>query len=339
MRRLFRRRLFQLRLIPDRLLKTAPDHKDIMKQLVIATRGSALALWQANHIKDRLEAEHPGLSVELLKIKTKGDKILDVPLAKVGGKGLFVKEIEEALLDGRAHIAVHSMKDVPTELPEGLEVGIIPEREAPTDSLLSVHYDGLKGLPEGAVVGTSSLRRQSQLATLRPDLKIESLRGNLDTRVNKLLNGDFDAIVVATAGLNRLEISAPKQEILGPPDFLPAVAQGALGIEYNKDNTEVIEMLQFLDHTPSKHQVMAERGFLTGLDGGCQVPIAAWSQLDGDMVRLTGFVADVDGSNPIRMMAEGKVENAWDIGMILAGKVLEQGAKEILDRVYARESA
>ena len=310
-----------------------------MKKIVIATRGSALALWQANHIKDRLESEHPGLTVELLKIKTKGDKILDVPLAKVGGKGLFVKEIEEALLDGRAHLAVHSMKDVPTELPDSLVVGIIPEREAATDSLLSVQYDGLDGLPEGAVVGTSSLRRQSQLATLRPDLKIESLRGNLDTRVRKLIDGEFDAIVVATAGLNRLGLSAPKQQVLGPPDFLPAVAQGALGIEYDKTNAEVAAMLQFLDHAPTKRQVLAERGFLTGLDGGCQVPIAAWSRLEGDTVRLTGFVADVDGSRPIRMEETGPAAEAWDVGMRLATRVLEAGGKAILDEVYARESA
>ncbi|MDD3311719.1 hydroxymethylbilane synthase [Pseudodesulfovibrio sp.] len=309
-----------------------------MKELVIATRGSALALWQANHIKDLLEAEHPGLTVELLKIKTKGDKILDVPLAKVGGKGLFVKEIEEALLDGRAHLAVHSMKDVPTELPEGLEVGIIPEREAATDSLLSVNYDGLDELPKGALVGTSSLRRQSQLAALRPDLEIRSLRGNLDTRVRKLLDGEFDAIVVATAGLNRLGLSAPTQEILGPPDFLPAVAQGALGIEFATRDTEVAALLQFLDHAPTKIQVLAERGFLTGLDGGCQVPIAAWSRLEGDRVRLTGFVADVDGSRPIRMEAEGPADQAWEVGTELAGKVLAAGGKAILDEVYARES-
>jgi len=309
-----------------------------MNKLVIATRGSALALWQANHIKDCLETEHPGLEVELLKIKTKGDKILDVPLAKVGGKGLFVKEIEEALLDGRAHLAVHSMKDVPTQLPEELEVGIIPEREEPTDTLLSVKYEGLEGLPQGALVGTSSLRRQSQLATLRPDLKITWLRGNLDTRLRKLMDGDYDAIILATAGLNRLGLTAPNMEILGPPNFLPAVAQGALGIEYNKANTEVIEMLQFLDHQPTKYQVLAERGFLTGLDGGCQVPIAAWSELDGDQIRLTGFVAEVDGSRPIRKMVEGHVDNAWDIGMILAGQVLEAGGKEILDEVYAREA-
>ncbi|MEF2232346.1 MAG: hydroxymethylbilane synthase [Pseudodesulfovibrio sp.] len=310
-----------------------------MKKLVIATRGSALALWQANHIKDRLEGEHPGLTVELLKIKTRGDKILDVPLAKVGGKGLFVKEIEEALLDGRAQLAVHSMKDVPTELPESLVVGIIPEREAATDSLLSVEYDGLAGLPEGAVVGTSSLRRQSQLAALRPDLEIRSLRGNLDTRVRKLLDGEFDAIVVATAGLNRLGLSAPKQQVLGPPDFLPAVAQGALGIEYDKTKAEVAAMLQFLDHAPTKRQVLAERGFLTGLDGGCQVPIAAWSRLTGDTVHLTGFVADVDGSRPIRMEETGPAAEAWDVGMRLAARVLAAGGKAILDEVYARESA
>jgi hydroxymethylbilane synthase len=309
-----------------------------MKKLTIATRGSALALWQANHIKDRLEAEHPGLSVDLLKIKTKGDKILDVPLAKVGGKGLFVKEIEEALLDGRAQLAVHSMKDVPTELPDGLEVGIIPEREEATDSLLSVKYDGLAALPEGAVVGTSSLRRQSQLYALRPDLRIETLRGNLDTRLGKLLNGDYDAIVLATAGLKRLAMSAPKQEVLGPPEFLPAVAQGALGIEFRSADREVRDMLAFLDHAPTKYQVLAERGFLTGLDGGCQVPIAAWSEIDGETIRLTGYVAEVDGSTPIRRVAEGSVKRAWDLGMILAGRVLEAGGKAILDAVYARET-
>ncbi len=309
-----------------------------MKKLTIATRGSALALWQANHIKDCLETEYPGLTVELLTLKTKGDIILDVPLAKVGGKGLFVKEIEEALLDGRAQIAVHSMKDVPTELPEGLVIGVIPEREEATDTLLSVKYDGLKELPEGAVVGTSSLRRQSQILALRPDLKVQFLRGNVGTRLQKLLDGNYDAIILATAGLSRLGLTAPKQEILGPPDFLPAVAQGALGIEYHEDNTEVMEMLQFLNHTPTKNQVLCERGFLTGLNGGCQVPIAAWSVLDGDKITLTGFVADIDGTRPIRMMAEGKVENAWDIGMALAVKVLDAGGKEILDEVYAKTS-
>ncbi|MHC1700795.1 MAG: hydroxymethylbilane synthase [Humidesulfovibrio sp.] len=307
-----------------------------MKHVTIATRGSMLALWQAEHISSLLRAQYPGLEVELLKIKTTGDKILDVPLAKVGGKGLFVKEIEEALLDGRADLAVHSMKDVPTELPPELIVGVNPQREAPTDSLLSVQYDGLDALPKGARVGTSSLRRQAQLLTLRPDLTIESLRGNLDTRVRKLLEGQFDAIVVATAGLNRLGLSAPKVEILGPPRFLPAVAQGALGIEYRRDRPEMAELLAFLNHPETAAQVAAERGFLTGLDGGCQVPIAAWSVLSGDELSLTGFVAGVNGENPIRMSLAGPANAAWDLGAKLADQVLAAGGKAILDEVYAR---
>ncbi|SMF00593.1 hydroxymethylbilane synthase [Desulfovibrio gilichinskyi] len=305
-----------------------------MRKITIATRGSKLALWQANHISDLLRSEYPGIEVQLLKIKTKGDKILDVPLAKVGGKGLFVKEIEEALLANKADLAVHSMKDVPTELPEGLEVGIIPPREADTDSLLSVKYDSLKDLPIGAVVGTSSLRRQSQLLSLRSDLKIESLRGNLDTRVGKLLAGEFDAIVVATAGMNRLNLSAPKSEILGPPHFLPAVAQGALGIEYRIEDTEIQDILAFLHDEDTARQVRAERGFLTGLDGGCQVPIAAWSVLEGNKIKLTGFVADIDGSSPIRLERTGSADEAWELGTNLANDVLAAGAREILDRVY-----
>lgn len=309
-----------------------------MNKVTIATRGSKLALWQAEHIKSLLQAQHPGLEVELLKIKTKGDKILDVPLAKVGGKGLFVKEIEEALLDGRADLAVHSMKDVPTDLPEGLVVGVHPEREDCTDSLLSVKYDGLDGLPEGATVGTSSLRRQSQLKAQRPDLTVIDLRGNLDTRVNKLLDGQYDAIVVATAGLNRLQLTAPKAEILGPPNFLPAVAQGALGIEYRKEDQAIIDMLAFLNHEQTVVEIRAERGFLTGLDGGCQVPIAAWSRVEGDTVTLTGFVADIDGSNPIRLETSGPTSEAWQVGAQLADKVLAAGGKEILDRVYKQTS-
>jgi len=309
-----------------------------MDKVVIATRGSALALWQAEHISALLRAEHKGLDVELLKIKTTGDKILDVPLAKVGGKGLFVKEIEEALLDGRADLAVHSMKDVPTELPPELVVGVHPVREAPTDTLLSVRYDGLDALPRGARVGTSSLRRQAQLLTLRPDLDIESLRGNLDTRVRKLLEGRFDAIVVATAGLNRLGLSAPKREILGPPRFLPAVAQGALGIEYRRDRREIADLLAFLNHPETATQVAAERGFLTGLDGGCQVPIAAWSQPNGDSLTLTGFVSGVRGETPIRLTVTGPAHRAWDLGAELARKVLAAGGKAILDEVYALNS-
>ena len=308
-----------------------------MNKVTIATRGSALALWQAEHISALLRGRHAGLEVELLKIKTTGDKILDVPLAKVGGKGLFVKEIEEALLDGRADLAVHSMKDVPTELPPDLVVGINPEREDCTDTLLSVQYDGLSGLPQGARVGTSSLRRQSQLKTLRPDLQVESLRGNLDTRVRKLMEGQYDAIVVATAGLKRLGLSAPKSEILGPPQFLPAVAQGALGIEFRKDRPEMAELLAFLDHRETKIRVQAERGFLAGLEGGCQVPIAAHSQVAGGLVLLTGFVADTDGSRAVRLDNAGPVDQAWDVGAELARKVLDAGAAAVLAEVYARE--
>ncbi len=306
-----------------------------MKTLTIATRGSALALWQAEHISALLRARPPGLSVNLLTIKTMGDKILDVPLAQVGGKGLFVKEIEEALLDGRADIAVHSMKDVPTELPPELVVGVNPEREDCTDTLLSVNFDGLKALPREARVGTSSLRRQAQLKALRPDLRVESLRGNLDTRVRKLVEGQYDAIVVATAGLKRLGLSAPKSEGLGPPDFLPAVAQGALGIEYRADRPEVAELLAFLDHPETKIRVRAERGFLTGLDGGCQVPIAAHSQVMGGIVHLTGFVADTEGGRAVRLEHAGPVAEAWEIGAELARRVLAAGAAEVLKEVYA----
>ncbi len=306
-----------------------------MRKVTIATRGSKLALWQAEHISALLRRQYADLEVDLLRIKTTGDKILDVPLAKVGGKGLFVKEIEEALLDGRADLAVHSMKDVPTQLPPQLTVGVNPVREAPTDSLLSVKYDGLDALPDGAHVGTSSLRRQAQLKTLRPDLDIESLRGNLDTRVRKLLEGQFDAIVVATAGLNRLGLTAPKVEILAPPRFLPAVAQGALGIEYRTDRPEMAKLLAFLHHPETGAQVAAERGFLTGLDGGCQVPIAAWSRMADGVLNPTGFVAGMNGKTPIRLEEAGPVADAWNIGARLAERVLAAGGKAILDEVYA----
>jgi len=304
-----------------------------MNKITIATRGSMLALWQANHIKSLLEAQYPGIEVELLKIKTTGDKILDVPLAKVGGKGLFVKEIEEALLDGRADLAVHSMKDVPTELPEGLIVGIIPPREDNTDSLLSVNYGSLAELPQGAKIGTSSLRRAAQLKALRPDLNVQDLRGNVDTRLRKLTEGQYDAIVMATAGMKRLGLAAPKSSLLAPPEFLPAVAQGALGIEYKIDGP-MAEKLAFLNHEPSAVEVAAERGFLTGLEGGCQVPIAAYAELAGDSVKLTGYLSDVDGSNAIRLTAEGPAAEAYEIGLGLAQKVIDAGGGEILARVY-----
>ena len=311
-----------------------------MKKIVIATRGSKLALWQANHIKDCLEKEHEGTTVELLILKTKGDIILDVPLAKVGGKGLFVKEIEEALLDGRADIAVHSMKDVPMELPEGLILGCIPEREASSDTFLSVQYDSLDDLPEGATVGTSSLRRQSQLLSIRPDLNVVSLRGNVDTRLRKLMEGNFDAIIMATSGLKRLGLSAPKNEILGAPRFLPAAGQGALGIEFHQDRKDLHEMLSFLEHRPTRICVEAERGFLFGLQGGCQVPIAGYATMtDEDNFEMVGFVADLEGVRKIRETANGSEENARQTGLDLAEVVKGKGADAILEEVYASEHA
>ena len=310
-----------------------------MKTIRIATRGSKLALWQAHHISDLLRTQYPGIAVELNVIKTKGDKILDVPLAKIGGKGLFVKEIEEALLAGEADIAVHSMKDVPAELPDGLKLGIIPEREAPTDCFLSVRYPDVASLPPCARVGTSSLRRQTQLMGLRRDLSILSLRGNLDTRVGKLMAGEFDAIIVAMAGLNRLGLSAPHMQELAPPDFYPAVAQGALGIEYSTSRPDLDALLAFLDHAPSRVCVEAERAFLFGLDGGCQVPIAGFATLSGSEITLTGLVADLCGERVIRHQASAQTGAARELGADVAREVLAQGGQDILDEVYRSGSA
>lgn len=307
-----------------------------MKSIVIATRGSRLALWQAEHIKARIEAQHPDTTVSLSVIKTKGDIILDVPLAKVGGKGLFVKEIEEELLEGRADLAVHSMKDVPMELPTGLVLGCIPEREVPTDSFLSVQHASLAALPKGSHVGTSSLRRQAQLLALRPDLRISSLRGNVDTRLRKLLENQFDAIILATAGLKRLKLTAPLMDILGPPAFLPAVGQGALGIECHSDRQDLLELLSFMEHPATRTCVEAERGFLAGLEGGCQVPIAGYATMtDANNFSLEGFVAHVDGTRPLRQTITGTANQARQRGFDLAGKLLDAGAREILACVYA----
>ena len=275
--------------------------------------------------------------MELNVIKTKGDIILDVPLAKVGGKGLFVKEIEEALLSGAADIAVHSMKDVPMELPEGLVLGIVPEREDPTDLFLSVKYESLEDLPAGAVVGTSSLRRQAQVLALRPDLKVESLRGNVDTRLRKLSEGQFAAIVMATAGMKRLGLSMPKERPLTPPAFVPAVGQGALGIEFRADRKDLADMMAFMEHRPTRVCVEAERGLLAGLDGGCQVPIAGHAEmLDADTFELEGLVGEVDGSAIIRRKVTGRADEARAVGLALARAIAEDGGAEILAKVYAQ---
>lgn len=306
-----------------------------MARLTIATRGSRLALWQAEHVKNRLMALEPGLEIELAVIRTRGDVILDVPLAQVGGKGLFVKEIEEALLDGRAALAVHSIKDVPMQLPEGLILGCVPEREVCTDCFLSFRHAGLDDLPHGARVGTSSLRRQAQLLALRPDLHIESLRGNVDTRLKKLENGDYDAIVLASAGMRRLELVTPFMQPLPPERFVPAVGQGALGIECRADDSRTRELLARLEHRPTRICVEAERGFLAGLDGGCQVPIGAHADMtDVTHFTLEGLVGEVDGSRILRARLDGEAESARETGLKLAQTLLDQGARDILERLY-----
>ena len=307
-----------------------------MQTVCIATRGSRLALWQARHIAARIRFLHPGCAVRLEVIKTQGDIILDVPLAKVGGKGLFVKEIEEALLNKSADLAVHSMKDVPADLPEGLVLACIPEREEADDSLLSLRYASLAGLPQGAHVGTSSLRRQAQLLHLRPDLRVSGLRGNVDTRLRKLHEGQFDAIVLATAGLKRLDLRAPHISRLGPPDFLPAVGQGALGIECRADRQDLIDLLAPLEHRATRICVEAERGFLAGLNGGCQVPVAGHAHMCGpEHFTLEALVADIDGTGVLRAQGTGASGDAGQTGRELAAKLLEQGAARILQKLYA----
>ena len=310
-----------------------------MKKVTIATRGSQLALWQAEHIKSRLMAQYEGLEVELLILKTKGDIILDVPLAKVGGKGLFVKEIEEALLAGTADLAVHSMKDVPMVLPEGLTLGAVPEREICTDLFLSEKYAALEDLPQGAKLGTSSLRRQSQALALRPDLEVAMLRGNVETRLRKMKEGQYDAIILARAGVKRLGLGASLQQDLTPPSFLPAVGQGALGIEIRDDRPEMRELVAFLDHTPTRLCVTAERAFLRRLDGGCQVPIAAHAVLDGEELVLEALVADPLGKVVFRdtVRCAATLEEADAAGQKLAEKLLADGADKILAELYQAE--
>ncbi len=306
--------------------------------LRIGTRASLLAVTQSTWIKNQIEQAHPGTQVELVKITTKGDRILDVPLAKVGGKGLFVKEIEDALLAEEVDLAVHSMKDVPTELPPGLHIGIIPVRETPKDALLSVKYASIETLPQGATVGTSSLRRKSQLAALRPDLNIVDLRGNIDTRLRKLDEGLFDAIILAGAGLHRLGLEHRITTLLEPEQMLPAISQGALGIELRRDDTELFAGLQFLHHQTTAIAVAAERAFLLRLEGGCQVPIGAHATLSGTTITLTGLIAAVDGRRILKETTIGPADQAAALGTSLAETLLAKGGKAILDAVYCAES-
>ena len=303
--------------------------------LRIGTRASLLAVTQSTWVKNQIETAHPQTRVELVKITTKGDRILDVPLAKVGGKGLFVKEIEDALLAGEVDLAVHSMKDVPTELPDGLHIGIIPLRETAQDAFVSVKYASLAALPKGATIGTSSLRRKSQLAALRPDLNITDLRGNIDTRLRKLDEGIFDAIILAGAGLNRLGQGERITALLTPEQMLPAISQGALGIELRREDTELLAGLQFLHHPQTAITVAAERAFLLRLEGGCQVPIGAHATLSGSTVTLTGLIASVDGHQLIKDTTTGPVEQTDRLGTTLAETLLARGGKALLDAVYA----
>jgi hydroxymethylbilane synthase len=306
-------------------------------KLIIATRGSMLALWQAEWIKSQLEELDPSLEIELNKIKTTGDKILDVPLAQVGGKGLFVKEIEEALLRGEADLAVHSMKDVPTELPESLHLSTITKREDPRDAFIAgKEIKSFSELPKGANIGTSSLRRICQLLNKRPDLKITQLRGNVDTRIRKLEEGEFDAIILATAGVKRLGREEKITEKLPIDVSLPAIGQGAVGIECRKDDEFTNNILKSLDHYETSVCVRAERAFLKKLEGGCQVPIAAYAQLkDGEIV-IEGLVGSIDGKILLKDNLRGSPENAESLGTELAENLLSKGAKEILDEVYGQ---
>jgi hydroxymethylbilane synthase len=306
----------------------------MMGTLKIATRKSQLALWQANWVKGELEKRNPGLTVELVRIMTKGDKILDVPLAQVGGKGLFVKEIEDALLDGRADIAVHSMKDVPTELPPGLHLPVICEREDPRDAWFSRGGVAFHAVAQGARVGTSSLRRQTQLRALRPDLVFENLRGNVDTRLRKLEEGEYDAIVLAAAGVKRLGFGAKVTEFLSSDITLPAIGQGAVGIECRVQDADTNALIGPLRHYATWLAVTAERAFLRTLQGGCQVPIAAFAEVEGSSVKLRGLVGNLDGTILIRGSRQGDGLSAEALGVDLAEELLDRGAREILEEVY-----
>ena len=302
--------------------------------LRIATRKSPLALWQANHVRDALLARHPELDVELLTMTTQGDKILDTPLAKVGGKGLFVKELEVGMLEGRADLAVHSMKDVPVEFPDGLGLAAILPREDPRDALISNNYSSIDALPQGARVGTSSLRRQCQLRARRPDLEILDLRGNINTRIGKLDNGDYDAILLAAAGVKRMGWEQRISELLAPEQFVPAIGQGAIGIEIRSDDARVRALVDELNDAQTATRVAAERALNEALQGGCQVPIAGYSEISHGVILLRAVVGRPDGSELVQGVISGRPEDAEELGRVLAEDLLSRGARQILDELY-----
>lgn len=303
--------------------------------LRIATRQSPLALWQAEFVKAELERIHTGLTVELVPMVTRGDKILDTPLAKIGGKGLFVKELELAMLENRADIAVHSMKDVPMEFPEGLGLSVICEREDPRDAFVSNHYQDIESLPQGATVGTCSLRRQCQLKAKRPDIKILDLRGNVGTRLSKLDDGHYDAIILAAAGLKRLGLSQRIAHEIEPDWMLPAGGQGAVGIECRTDDRKTLDYLAPLNHSVTASRVSAERAVNNKLQGGCQVPIGVFATINQQSIQIEGLVGEVDGSRIIQDEISGDVAAAESLGIKLAEKLLDAGAGKILQAIGA----
>lgn len=304
------------------------------KLLRIATRKSPLALWQAEHVRAVLLDRYPDWRVELLTMSTQGDKILDTPLAKVGGKGLFVKELEQGLLDGRADMAVHSMKDVPVDQPPGLYIAAVLPREDPRDAFISNTYHSIDELPEGATVGTSSMRRQCQLRALRGDLEIVNLRGNVNTRLAKLDAGDYDAILLAAAGVRRMGWEARISELLAPERFIPAIGQGAIGIEMRSDDERLRELVAPLNHPQTARRVATERALNARLEGGCQVPIAGYAEISHGVIVLRALVGEPDGSALVQGVISGRPEDGEELGQVLAEDLLSRGAGEILERVY-----
>lgn len=305
-----------------------------MKQtLTIGTRQSALALWQARYIAARLEEQYPNCQVKLQRIMTKGDKILDVSLSKIGGKGLFTKEIEQELLDGTIDLAVHSLKDMPTQLPEGLVLAAITEREHEGDAFVSNSYSSLTELPHGAKLGTSSLRRKAQILAVRPDLEVLDLRGNVQTRLSRLDEGKFDAIILAVAGLYRLGLAERVREILPLDVCLPAVGQGALAIEARQDDSEVLTMLEFLNDKHTQAVTTAERAYLAVVEGGCQVPMGVYGQICQDKLQLCAVIASLDGSQVLKSNITGEINQAEKLGIDLANRMLADGGREILQNI------
>lgn len=302
----------------------------------IATRKSPLAMWQAEYVRDRLLEAHPGLQVELLGMTTQGDKILDSPLAKIGGKGLFVKELEVSMLEGESDIAVHSMKDVPVAFPDGLHLAVICEREDPRDAFVSNRFATLTDLPQGARVGTSSLRRQCQIRALRPDLKILDLRGNVNSRLRKLDDDEYDAIILAAAGLIRLGFHDRITQFIDTDTSLPAIGQGAVGIECRSGDARINALLAPLNHRPTQIRVLAERAMNNRLEGGCQVPIGGHATLDGDAIHLRGLVGEPDGSKIISGEVRGLASDAEALGIKLADDLLSRGAATILNKLYGK---